>query len=158
MLAEKEGKRMEEAFVLASMANGSLSKALSMSRTDWIDRRDRLIKAIGLDPCESMVVKPTGLLFSVSAQLSENKDSLEDGLEMIRSWLRDLIIFPYHPEKIIHQDRENKIKNVSKKFTVNSLLHKIEAVQSAQLAIQRSNSNVKLALDLLMLKLAETVN
>ena len=158
MLAEKKGNRPEEAFVLAAMSKGSLSKALDMSRIDWISRRNWLIKAVGLDQCKPIRVKPTGLLFSISAQLSENKDTLEDCLEIIKSWLRDLIIFKYQPEKIIHRDCADKIKNLSNEFTTNSLLHKIEAVQLTQLTIQRSNTNMKLALDLLMLKLIEMAN
>ena len=85
-------------------------------------------------------------------------DALEDHLETIKSWLRDLIKFKYQPEKIIHQDIANKVENVSKKFTITSLLHKIEAVQSAQLMIQRPNANVKLSLDILLQKLTEAVN
>lgn len=158
MLAEKEGNSSEDAFVLATMSKGSLSKARAMSRMGWIDHRNWLIKAIGLDQREAMAAKPAGFLFSVSAQLAENKDTLEDYLEMIKSWLRDLIIFKYQPEKIIHQDCATTIKNISKKFTVNALLHKIESVQSTQLAIQRSNTNAKLAVDILMLKLIDAAN
>jgi len=158
MLAEKEGKHPEDAFVLATMSKGSVSKALFMSRTDWIGHRNWLIKAIGLDKHEFGESKPTGLLFSISSQLSVNRDALEDTLETIKSWLRDLIIFKYQPEKIIHKDIANKVENVSKKFTIPSLLHKIEAVQSAQLMIQRPNANVKLSLDILMQKLTKAVN
>ena len=160
MLAEKESKSPEVALILAEMAKGSFTKALAMSRADWMNRRNWLIKAIGLDqhetPPKRDSLRPAGILFSVSAQLLKNRDLLDDYLEMIKSWLRDLIIFKYQPEKIIHQDLADNIKNVSKKFTIKSLLHKIEAVESTQLAIGRSHTNVKLTLDLLMLKLTKT--
>jgi DNA polymerase-3 subunit delta' len=158
MLVKNGIKNSKDAFVLATMAKGSFAKALTMRRTDWMGRRNWLIKTIGLDQHGPTMTKPAGVLFSVSTQLLENRDTLEDCLETIKSWLRDLIIFKYQPDKIIHQDLMDKIKNVSNKFTIKSLFHKIEAVQSTQLSIQRSNTNVKLALDLLMLKLTETKN
>ncbi len=154
MLNEKEGRNPDDAFVLAAMSKGSLSKALAMSRTGWTNRRNWLIKAISSDPDDPMAARPAGLLFSIAAQLSENRDTLEDDLETMKSWFRDLIIFKYQPEKIIHRDLLNQIKTVSKKFTMNSLLHKMEAIKSAQFLIQRSNTNIKLVMDMLMLKLA----
>ena len=157
-LFKMEDTNEDDASVLASMSKGSLSKALSMSRTDWMSRRNWLIKAVGLDQPDAIGSKQAGLLFSISTQLLQHKDTLEDYLEIITSWLRDLIIFKYEPKKIIHKDCINKIENVSKTFSIQSLLHKMEAVQSVQFLIQRSNVNVKLALDTLMYKLTETTN
>jgi len=155
IIAEKEGRRPSDAWVIAEMANGSVSRALAMSQSDWIGHRNWLIKSIGLDPQASAAPKSAGLLLSISAQLSENRDRIENYLEIITSWLRDLIIVKYQPNRLIHIDCEDKIKTLSKKFTLKSLLYKIDAVQSAQLAIRRSNSNAKLVLDLLMFQLME---
>jgi DNA polymerase-3 subunit delta' len=155
MVSQKENKEMDEAIILAAMAKGSLSKALSMNRSDWIGRRNWLISALGLDMSESKPSKSMRFIFSISAQLLKNRDILDDSLETITSWLRDLIVYKYQPEKVIHKDLIDIIKNVSKKFTIKSLLNKIKEVQSTQLAMQRPNANMKLALDLLILKLAQ---
>lgn len=155
MVSQKENTNMEDAIILATMAKGSLSKALSMNRSNWIGRRNWLISALGLDMSESNPSKSVRFLFAISAQLLKNREVLEDNLETIMSWLRDLIICKYQPENVIHKDLIDTLKNVSKKFTIKSLLHKIKEVQSTQLAMKRPNANMKLRLDLLMLKLAQ---
>jgi hypothetical protein len=77
---------------------------------------------------------------------------------MIQSWLRDLIICKYQPDKVIHQDCIKTIKDVSNKFTIESLLNKIDAVHSVQQMIRRPNANIRLALDILLNKLAVTAH
>lgn len=159
-LIASEGKSLEEAMIIASMARGSFSRAIYLNRSKWIDRRNWLIKTIGLDSPDFNfnTVKSMNVGLALAAQLSENRDVAEEYLEIIRSWLRDLIIFKYRPEKIIHQDCIKIIKKVSKHFSINVLLRNIKAVESAQFAIRRANANVRLVLDLLVLKLTATAN
>jgi len=148
----------EDADVLAAMSKGSLSKALHMNQTGWMNHRNWLINVFGLDKNQSMEDKSAGFFFSLSAYLTENKADLDDNLETVLSWLRDLMLIKYQSDKIIHKDLLETIKIVSKKNSTQSLLHKIKAVQRAQSAIRRPNTNIRLVLDILMKRLAEAVN
>lgn len=151
-LVQEKGVDPDEAMIIAAMANGSLAKAVSMSQTKWINRRDWLIKAIGLDQPESLSSKPIGLILAFAERLSKNKGTLLDSLEIIKTWVRDLVLYKYHPEKIINKDLTDTIRDASQKINVKNLFLQIEAIQSAQKNIQ-SNANLRLTLDVMAMRL-----
>jgi len=152
ILNEKEGVHPDDAEIIATMANGSLSKALSMiglsKKTNWIHQRNWLINEI-----DSLSLKPVGSLLAFAAGLSKNKTMLPESLEMIESYLRDLVVCKYCPEKIVNKDLQSKIQNRSQKMTTASLLSKIRIVQSAQKDL-RANANLRLTLEVLVMRLA----
>jgi DNA polymerase-3 subunit delta' len=157
LLVQEKGVDPDEAIIIAAMANGSFTKAVSMSQTNWINKRNWLIKAIGLDQPESLSSKPLALILAFAERLSQNREILLDSLEIIKSWLRDLVIYKYSPEKIINKDLADKIQYASQKVTVKSLLLQTEAIQSAQKNIQ-SNANLRLTLDVMATRLARLSN
>ena len=152
ILIEKEGVHPDNAEIIATMANGSLSKALSMvglpNKNNWIHQRNWLINEI-----DSLSLKPIGSLLAFAAKLSKNKEMLPEFLEMIQSYLRDLVVCKYCPEKIINRDLQSKIQNRSQKMTTASLLSQISMVQSAQKDM-RTNANLRLTLEVLIMRLA----
>ncbi len=157
LLVQEKGVDPDEAIIIAAMANGSFTKAVSMSQTNWINKRNWLIKAIGLDQPESLSSKPLALILAFAERLSKNREILLDSLEIIKSWLRDLVIYKYYPEKIINKDLADKIQYASQKITVKSLLLQTEAIQTAQKNIQ-SNANLRLTLDVMATRLARLSN
>ena len=152
ILIEKEGVHPDDAEIIATMANGSLSKALSMiglpKKTNWIHQRNWLINEI-----DSLSLKPVGSLLAFAARLSKNKAMLPEFLEIIQSYLRELVVCKYCPEKIINRDLQSKIQNRSQKMTTASLLSQISMVQSAQKDM-RTNANLRLTLEVLVMRLA----
>lgn len=157
VLTDKEGVDVEEAAVVANIADGSLSRALAMvkssHRTSWPDQRSWLINAIGLDRPETMPMQPIGLLLAYAERLSKSKSAVADSLEVIQSWLRDLVIYKYSPEKILNRDLIDKIQSASQQADVKLLLSKIEAVQTAERNIE-AKANLKLTLEMLAMRLA----
>lgn len=159
MLVKKHGVDPGDAAIMVTMANGSFSKALSMvksvNKVNWINRRNWLINIISqnfLDRSESLPLKPIGLLLAFAAKLSKNKEILSDSLEVIKSYLRDLVICKYCPEKIINKDLADNIQYASKKIAVQSLLSKIEAVRRTQRDIE-TNANIRMTLEAMMMQL-----
>jgi len=157
VLIDKERVGVEEAAVVANIADGSLSRALSMvkslHKTNWQEQRRWLINAIGLDMPKTMPMQPIGLLLAYAERLSKNKSAISDFLEVMLFWLRDLVIYKYSPEKIINRDLIDKVHCASQQIDVKSLLSKIEAVQAAQRNIE-AKANLKLTLELLIMRLA----
>jgi DNA polymerase-3 subunit delta' len=147
-LIEKQGIDPAAATILGNLASGSFSKALSMKQANWVNRRNWLIH--GVDSLPSM---PISSLLAFAEKLSRNKDALSDSLEVIQSWLRDLIVYRYDSKKIINTDLMENIRQASKQFTVQSLLSKMEAVQAAKKNIQ-GNTNLRLTLEILIMRLA----
>ena len=72
----------------------------------------------------------------------------------MKSWLRDLIVSGYNPAKVINADLTESIRQTSKKCSVNSLLRKINVIETAQRDLE-ANANVRLTLELMMMRLAK---
>ncbi len=155
LLTKNTGISPEQAAIPAAMANGSYTRALLMSRSNWAHRRRWLIKAGGLDNPGVLSRRPKSLLLAFSEKLAKNKSTVMDSLEVMKTWLRDLIVYRYTPEKIIHKDLREEIGNVSASCTVNELVSKIEIISHAQKDIS-ANMNLRLSLDIMMLRLAST--
>lgn len=157
LLMEKENLPPNEAAVIAVLANGDYAKALVLSRpfkgTDWNHWRNWLLNASGLKQPGELSQRPIGFQLMFAEQLASNKEILLDALEVLKAWLRDLVIFKFCPEKIINTDLADTIRNVSQTESVSTLILKIETIQTAQKSI-RGNSNARLTLEAMMLKMA----
>lgn len=153
LLIKRHKTHPDDARIIAAIANGSVSKAFSMissmNRANWMNRRIWLINEV-----ESLSKKPIGSQMAFAEKLSKNKELLADSLEVIKSWLRDLVVCKYHPGKIINKDLSDRIQRASKKMKVISLLSKIDDIHSAQKDIQ-ANTNLRLTLEVLIMRLAK---
>ena len=165
-LIENQGLAPDKASIIAAMANGSISRAFAMNNSSWINRRNWLINAVGpyqpdqSDQPGALFSMSSGMLMAFAEMLKKNKDFLFDSLEIMKSWLRDLVIYNFHPEKIINKDLITKIQYASQKIDIKSLLLKIDAIQAAQKDIQ-SNANLRLTLETMMMRIGsgrETIN
>jgi len=156
LLMEKENLSADDAAVIAVLANGDYAKALGFSKpfkgTDWHHWRNWLLDASGLKQPSSLSQRPIGLKLMFAEQLAAGREILPDALEVLKAWLRDLVIFKFCPEKIINSDLTDTIRDVSQSESVPTLIQKIEAIQTAQKSI-RANSNARLTLEAMMLKM-----
>ena len=148
ILVRNHGLESGEAKIIASMAGGSLSRALRMYQENWISRRNWLLAEL-----DALSSKPISRLLAFGEQLAKNKDALQDSLEIMKSWLRDIAISSLYPEKIIHQDLTESAQRISQKMSMTSLLSKIETIQSTQNSIQ-SGTNLRLAMEAMILNLS----
>ena len=153
LLIQRHRANPDEAKIIAIMANGSVSKAVSMinsiNRANWINRRIWLINEV-----ESLPVSSIGSRMAFAEKLSKSKEVLAESLEVIKFWIRDLVVCKYHPEKIINRDLKDRIRRASKKMKTASLISKIDDIQSAQKNIQ-ANTNLRLTLEILIMRLAK---
>jgi DNA polymerase-3 subunit delta' len=153
LLIQRYHANPDEAKTIAILANGSVSKAVSMinsiNRINWISRRIWLINEVESLPAMSM-----GSRMAFAEKLSKQKEILAESLEVIKVWCRDLVICKYHPEKIINRDLTDRIQRASKNMKVTSLISKIDDVESAQKNIH-ANTNLRLTLEVLIMRLAK---
>jgi DNA polymerase-3 subunit delta' len=152
-LIQRHGANPDEAKIIAIMANGSLSKAVSIitspDKINWINRRIWLINEV-----ESLPVSSIRSRMAFAEKLSKSKDILAESLEVIKFWFRDLVVCKYYPENIINSDLNHRIQRASRKLNVISLISKIEDIESAQKNIQ-ANTNLRLTLEILIMRLAK---
>ncbi|HUV50964.1 MAG TPA: DNA polymerase III subunit delta' [Anaerolineae bacterium] len=158
ILVDKEGLDYDDAKTIAILANGSLSKALSMvepkNRINWINRRAWLINTLNLDMPGQISTQPVVSFLAFAAELSKNKEILQDSLEVIKYWLRDIVVYKFCPEKIINRDLIDNIQRVAQKLTVKQLIEKIEAIRTAQKKI-KAGANLRLTLEAMLMQLAQ---
>jgi DNA polymerase III subunit delta' len=152
LLEVNRGIDPKQGNILAAMAEGSYARALSMSRSNWGRRRKWLIVAGGLEKPHLLSQRPRSSLMAFSEGLAKSKSTVEDSLAVMKTWLRDLVVWKYAPDKIINKDLAEKVRYASVNSTVEALLKKIEALEQAQRDVA-ANMNLRLSLDLLMLRL-----
>ncbi len=150
----------ESSKVIASLANGSFSKALKMganNKVNWIKHRKWLLTAVARNcfagESSGAVAEPYGLIFAIADKLSGNKDLLFESLEIIKTWFRDIAVYKYSPDKVINIDMIKSIKFASEKVSIKLISSKVKAIHKAQKNI-RANANLRTTLDVLMLRLA----
>jgi len=149
VLVQEHGLDAGDAMIIATMAGGSLSRALRMHRSQWINRRNWLINEM-----DSLSNGSVNHLLAFGEQLSKHKDTLPDSLEVMKSWLRDLVVGKLNPDRVINQDLVQKIQQTSQKMSIAALLDKIDTIQATQNAIQ-AGTNLRLALEAMVLKLSK---
>ena len=149
LLMDKHSLAPDAAHLIAAMANGSLTKAVQMSQSNWIIKRNWLIGEM-----ESLTTKPIGLLMIFAEKLSKDKVALMDALDIMMTWLRDVLIYKFSPQKIMNTDLARRIQYASEHFSTDSLLLKIKHLQQSQRDI-RGNANLRVTLDALVVRLAQ---
>jgi DNA polymerase-3 subunit delta' len=149
VLVRQHGIDCADAAVIAGMAGGSESRALRLYQTHWIQRRYWLI-----DELDSLSADSVNRLLAFADQLAKNKDDLPAALEILKSWLRDLVIAKLHPDRMLNHDLTSKLQQVSRKMSLTSLLARFETIQSTQNAI-KAGTNIRLAMESMVLKLSQ---
>jgi DNA polymerase III subunit delta' len=150
-LMEHKGFNEEEAHLLASLSEGSPGKALEIrEEIDQIPREELLMDFVGLKSL------PFEKKESWAESLSSNRENLILILEVAKTLLRDLVMMKTLKDrsKLIHSDLLREMEVLATKWNLSSLLNRMEVLHQTILAI-RSNANMTLALEAMMLSWAE---
>jgi DNA polymerase-3 subunit delta' len=147
VLVTKGNLDQDRAVALAILAKGSLGRALSADANNWMAWRKELLERVG-----SVSTESTQELFVFAEALARDKANLEDALDMMTTWFRDVLMCKFEPERILNGDFVEDIQGASQGLSVDEILEKMEAVFAAQSAISR-RANPRLALEVMMLRL-----
>jgi len=148
---EHKGFNEEEAHLLASLSEGSPGKALEIrEEIDKIPREELLMDFVGLKS------SPFEKKESWAESLSSDRENLILILEVAKTLLRDLVMMKTLKDrsKLIHSDLLQEMEVLATKWNLSSLLNRMEVLHQTILAI-RSNANMTLALEAMMLSWAE---
>jgi DNA polymerase III subunit delta' len=154
VLVAKEGISAREADLLATLAKGSLTGALSLVASGWIEQRAWILRMIGKEPAGRSPLDRVTTLLAFSEKLAQEKDRIENALEILKIWFRDLMIYQLSPDMIVNKDLSHTLKRLSEETAMDDLISAYDAVQSAQEKIN-GNANLRLTLDVMMMKLTE---
>ncbi len=150
VLQDRLGLGEVQGHILAALSEGSFKKALGRDRDLFLERRKTLLAALtALSPGSILP------LFELAGELSGEKEQLQDILEIIQAFFRDLLLLRLGaPEQdLVNIDLMQKIRRVAAKEDIPSLLRKLNAIEEGRRQIMR-NVNKELALDVLFMRLA----
>lgn len=148
-LENEHGLAQPAAEILAAMANGSFSRAQMLMNDNWLQHRKWLI-----DEIDHLSRQPIARLFALAEKLARKRGALEESLEIIKVWYRDLIISRYDTGKIINRDIAAKVEKASQKNKLPDLLSRVDVIQKTQARLA-ANTNLRLAMESLLIKLAQ---
>ena len=145
-LATQRNLQVGQAETLAHLCSGSLSKALQLLDAHWQDRRHWLVQASGLDRPGLSSRRSITTALSFAAQLAGQKETIQDLLDILKTWIRDLAVIDHCPEQVVNRDCLEQLRMVSTDFQAEKLGDLWQVVEKAQKAIA-ANANLRLTLD-----------
>jgi DNA polymerase-3 subunit delta' len=136
--------------ILATLSEGSFKKALGKDRDLYLERRKTILKSL-----TSLSGKSVIPLFALAQELAEEKERLQEILEIFQTFYRDLLLFRHgRPEnELVNLDLIDKIHRTAAKETTPSLLRKLDAICASRRQLDR-NVNRQLAMEVLLMQLA----
>jgi DNA polymerase-3 subunit delta' len=137
---------------VAALCGGSYTRAVKLIDSRWINRRDWIIQALGSQMADRGELGIRAWL-AWSEILAKKKDLIEESLEIITMWLRDMLVFRTDPQRVLNQDRLEALSAAAKQVSQTQVLQQIDAVDRALTAL-RSNTNARLTLDAMALQMA----
>ena len=140
----------------ASTAAGSLVKAELMADTNWHQQNRWVIRASGLEAPDQAASRPMSAALAFSARLAQKKDQIQDRLDFLKIWIRDLIIWPYEPSLIMNTDNRHSLAPARTKLDDNCLLALWTAVEKAQKDIA-ARANLRLTLDVMAISMVKSM-
>jgi DNA polymerase-3 subunit delta' len=152
LLTAAGGIKPETVETVAALCGGSFTRAQNLVDSRWLNRRDWIIQAMGSQMGNTGTSGIRGWL-AWSEMLAKKKDLIEDSLEIITLWLRDILVFSTDPRRVLNQDRLEAISAAAEHVSQTQLLEQIDAVDRALTAL-RSNTNARLTLDAMVLRMA----
>jgi DNA polymerase III subunit delta' len=152
LLTAAGGVEPESVEAVAALCGGSFTRAQKLIDSRWLNRRDWIIQAMGSQTAHNGVPDIRAWL-AWSEILAKKKDRIEESLEIITMWLRDMLVFKTDPKRVLNRDRLEALSTAAKHVSQTQLLQQIDAVDRASTAL-RSNTNARLTLDAMALKMA----
>jgi DNA polymerase-3 subunit delta' len=143
------GLKREEAHILASLADGSLGKALQMD-LDFVHRvRKEIIEKI-LD----LPSYGAEQILGWAEEMANKNDDLPMLLTMIHTWYRDLLSYKERGSgaQLINIDLSHEIHEAASGTDIPSLIRRMEVIQAALWNLDR-NANRQITLEAMLLDL-----
>lgn len=151
LLQEQLGEEVSaDIQLIASLAEGSIGKALRWAETDSLAERKTLLEAINNLKTASITT-----IMDCAPLLGEDKEAVLEKLDMLKVWLRDCAVgkLTNHPRHFINKDLVRSAQTVSSHTSWNTLFEKLQIVNETQAAVME-NVNIRLATESMLLRLS----
>lgn len=141
-----------QADIAIAFAQGNIGKALKLASTEEFDelRRDTLRLLENMDKMEMYEIVDS------IKKIAENKMAIDDYLDMITIWYRDVLLFKATNDAngLVFKENISGIKKQADKSSYNGIETIIDALEKARLRL-KANVNFELTMELLLLTMKE---
>lgn len=143
-----------KARVLASFSFGILSKALNLIESEEFNKKREELENV----IELLLNKSTINLLSVNSYFDSHKEEINNLLDMIITYFRDIIIVKEEIDErlIINLDKLELLKQLSKKLTYSQISRIIDIMEETKKKII-SNCNFSLSVQVMGLNIQEVI-
>ncbi|QWV94448.1 DNA polymerase III subunit delta' [Geomonas oryzisoli] len=138
----------EAARVAASLSGGSLSRALEVAGDGVLEGRVSFLERV-----LALNLKDINTLFSTAEELAADKEGLPGFLELLLSFLRDVLIYRSTPDALANSDLAHLVAREAGRCTEEASIELIEQLVSMRRLLVR-NVNARLALEVFFMRLA----
>jgi DNA polymerase-3 subunit delta' len=138
----------DKALILAASAGGSIGRALTLHKGDYLALRGSILGRISkgtLDPLECL---------ALAGELAGDREDIREALDIVKTWYRDLLVFKEtgSVEALINRDHAADIGRLAGFTDAEGILRGVRAIDSAAAAIER-NVNKPLTLETMVFTL-----
>lgn len=140
-LLEQGGMAPDAASLIAPMSGGSLQKALELDNEALVTRREAVLSKVS-----QININKIATVFDAAEELSGNRDSTIELLDMLLSFYRDAVHLGAGNGDIVNQSVRPAIESIASKCSLPRNLELLERIYQTRRDVQR-NANPKLALD-----------
>lgn len=153
-LAERLGLSPERALSLAAMTDAEAKDADEAAAR--FRRRDWIVETVAaLLRGDAPSVPALALALAFAERLAADRDAIPARLADLETWLRDQLVRPHAPERLLFPDRTDRLARPEGPAAAGRLLDALRAVAAARRRLQ-SNANPRLTLEVMTLRIAET--
>lgn len=155
VLQKVKGLEAREAGVMAALADGSIGRALALTEDPaLIEER----KALG-QLMQNLRTEGPGAALSGAEAWDRPKEEIIPVLDILLLWFRDILIMKRlgEPGLLVNQDMEEILNREKNLYTDKALGHILETIEETKRNISM-NANIRLALEVLLLKIQQQSN
>lgn len=141
------GRNGAAARLAASLAGGSLGKALGDEEADTVDRQALL------ERLRALSLGDTAPLFAAAEDMAANREQALKQLDVLTSLLRDVLLIQGGSDAVVNRDIMPFLESEAARLSLERNLERISHTMEARQALMR-NANPRLTLDVLLMRLA----
>lgn len=143
------GIEPEAARIIASLAGGSMQKALAIGEDTALPERKRFLESV----C-ALSIYDIAPLFALAEELAGDKENANRMLELLTTFLRDTLLMQGGSTEIVNADLLPLLAAHAERLSMEMVMAQLDHIAETRRAIQ-ANVNPRLALEVLFMRLAD---
>jgi DNA polymerase-3 subunit delta' len=155
-LVQEQHVQPEQARLIASLSEGCPGRAFSMDTTDTLAKRDFVEQLFNT---LSSGLQDVRVLFTHTEILLEKRTEIQEFLDIMLVWYRDMYILQEQGEKslIANSDAVVRLGQAAEQLSASQIRRLFDIVYQTKRDILR-NANLQLALEVMLISLTEVYN